>query len=67
MSGYQQTHTCFRCTMQFEVKAPHGANEVTVCAEPGCDLRFWHSSNGSLPGLARVGVDPKDLGYAADA
>lgn len=54
-----ETYTCFRCGVTYLVKPARRNAETTTCAEPACDIRFWHSKTGG--DLVRVGIDPKDV------
>lgn len=42
-----EKYTCPRCLARFHTKRPKYAKstDVTVCAEPKCDIRFQHGVN----------------------
>ena len=58
--------TCRRCRMSFRAAAPADSRHsgVTICAEPGCSVSFWHLVPSRAPGVpyrAQVSVYPVDV------
>tara|TARA_R110000744_G_scaffold5383_1_gene19010 strand:+ start:711 stop:1151 length:441 start_codon:yes stop_codon:yes gene_type:complete len=53
--------TCRRCRMSFRAAAPANSHngDITICAEAGCSVPFWH--RGAWRGPAKVGVYPADV------
>lgn len=58
---------CNQCRMTFEIggypnysdsERTHG--QTTICAEPGCQRRFWHLGAGKRYDICRVGIFPSD-------
>ena len=48
---------CGRCGMSFRVEEPPVKRYACRCAEPDCDIVFWHLARGNK---AIVGIFPAD-------
>lgn len=56
---------CNKCGMTFRAEAPSKFAPNTVqrstCAEPMCDVFFWHCFAGNRPAAAKVGIWPENV------
>lgn len=60
---------CFRCGMEFRIQdKPADVGEWTWCAEPVCNVRYWHADGrwGATKKIPRVGVWPDPVNAAED-
>jgi hypothetical protein len=55
MEQSEQTWTCYRCTMRFDIADADGRNPERLRC-PECSLPFWSGMQNN--GLVRVGVSP---------